>query len=164
MTNWSDIYILYHEKLIRHAIGYIKDKQSAEDVVQDIFLRLLQKNLSPLFMDHAEKYLKTAVYRECMSYFRRKVLQQSKNEWHDTYAVSANYTEEHFNYRELHALHIKAIKALPQKEKEVYILRNIQGLTKREAASILGKSSLTVKDQYEHSCQKVRKLLKSQRA
>ncbi|MFN3666645.1 MAG: sigma factor-like helix-turn-helix DNA-binding protein [Sediminibacterium sp.] len=56
------------------------------------------------------------------------------------------------------------MKALPQKQKEVYILRNIQGLTKREAASILGKSSLTIKDQYEQASQKVRTTVKKLRA
>lgn len=150
--------------MLREACCILHDNQLAEDVVQDLFLTLLEKNILPIFMADSKKYLLKSVRNRCISQLRKKVCSLSIDEWHDSNAVSANYTEEHFNYRELHALHIKAIKALPQKEKEVYILRNIQGLTKRETASILGKSSLTVKDQYEHSCQKVRKLLKSQRA
>lgn len=137
---------------------YLQNNLFAEDIVQDIFLRLLEKNMSPTFMDYAEAYLRTAVYHRCISLLRKKKIAASIDEW------AANTTEELIHYRELKVLHFQAIQTLPLREKEVYILSHIGGYKREQLALFIGTSPKTIKKQLQLSNKKVRGLLEKQRA
>lgn len=150
MTNWTEIYNRWHLPMQRIATNYLQDAFFAEDIVHDIFLRLLEKKISPQFMDHAEAYLRTAVYHRCISLLRKKKQVSSI----DTFI--SNTTEETVHFRELTALHNHAIQNLPLREKEVYILSYIGGYKKEELAVLFGSSAKTVKKQLQVSRKKVR--------
>lgn len=163
MTNWTDLYTTWQLPLQKLAFRYVKDVQLAEDIVQDIFQHMLEKKTAPTFMDHAEAYLKTAVYHKCISYLRKKTMQRSMEEWIYTSAPS-NFTEQQVLYRELHNLHFKALNALPVKQKQVYLLSHLEGYDRNELSFLLGSSSNTVKNQLQLSRQSVRAVLTSMRA
>lgn len=158
MTNWTEIYDRWQKPMHQLALRYLQNNLFAEDIVQDIFLRLLEKNISPQFMDHAEAYLRTAVYHRCMTLLRRNKMMVSIDEW------AANTTEQMVHYRELRTLHFQAIQSLPRKQKEIYILKYIGGYKKEEMASLLGTSPKTIKKQLQTSNQKVRTALMELRA
>nr|WP_294994222.1 sigma-70 family RNA polymerase sigma factor [uncultured Sediminibacterium sp.] len=159
MTNWTNIYNLHYASMYKLACHYLKDNQLAEDIVQDVFLTLLRKNISPSFMDHASAYLKTAVYHKCMSYFRKQKHRLSIDEWYANNYLDRNNTEEQLHFRELTILHNQAIQSLPLREKEVYILSHIAGYKKEELALLLGTSAKTVKKQLQVSRKRVRERL-----
>lgn len=153
MTNWTDIYNRWHLPMQRIATSYLQDAFFAQDIVHDIFLRLLEKQLSPKFMEHAEAYLRTAVYHRCISLLRKKKETISI----DTFI--SNTTEETIYFRELTILHNQAIQSLPLREKEVYILSHIAGYKKEELALLFGSSAKTVKKQLQVSRKRVRERL-----
>lgn len=155
MTNWTTLYNQWQLPLQRMAHRYVHNHQLAEDIVHDVFLCLLEKNMAPTFMHHAEAYLRRAVYHRCMSHFRKKALQQSIDEW-ATFESGVNTTEQQILYRELKTLHHQLMQALPRSEKEVYLLRSIEGFSRDEMAIALGRSAKTIKKQLQVSNKKMR--------
>lgn len=158
MTNWTTIYDRWHQPMQRMAANYLQNSFYAEDIVQDVFLALLKKNISPLFMEHAEAYLRTAVYHRCISHLRKKKIILGIDKWaagqlHD------NTTEHSILYRELQQQHFTAIHQLPTREKEIYLLSHFGGYKKEELALLFGNSAKTVKKQLQVSKKKVRRVL-----
>jgi RNA polymerase sigma-70 factor (ECF subfamily) len=161
-TNWTNIYRQWYRLMHRIAMSYIKDRFHAEDIVHDIFLKLLEKKLDPTFIDHAEVYLRAAVYHSCMSYIRRKKLTPVMESIPDS--ESNHCTEQQFLFRELQKHHREAILQLPRREKEVYILCQFGGYPKQALAKALGSSVRTIKNQHQLSSKKIREALKALRA
>ena len=78
----------YADDLYRFAVSYVGSKHDAEDVVQDVFLKLLSKNL--LFDRRFEKaYLLTITANKCKDLLKSKARKTSvdleSEEWHLEY-------------------------------------------------------------------------------
>ena len=158
MTTWTTIYNRWHIPMQQLAERYLQNNFFAEDIVHDIFLRLLENQLSPKFMEHAEAYLRTSVYHRCITLLHKKKQLSSIDE------MSANTTEEIIYYRELKTLHFQAIQSLPIRQKEIYILKHIGGYKKEELATLFGTSPKTIKKQLQTSNEKVRSVIAELRA
>lgn len=61
--------------MIRLATAYLTDADDAEDVVQDIFVRLLEKEVQ-MSEEKTAAYLMTAVRNGCYNIIRRKLLKE----------------------------------------------------------------------------------------
>ncbi|MBR5973774.1 MAG: RNA polymerase sigma factor [Clostridiales bacterium] len=78
----------YADDLYRFAVSYVGSRHDAEDVVQDVFLKLLSKNL--LFDRRFEKsYLLTITANKCKDLLKSKARKTSvdleSEEWHLEY-------------------------------------------------------------------------------
>ena len=58
------LFDLYANDLFRFALSYLGSKQDSEDVVQDVFLKLLSKSLL-LIKDHEKAYLMKMTANAC---------------------------------------------------------------------------------------------------
>lgn len=163
MTNWTEIFNRWKQPLQRLAYRYLHDHQLAEDIVQDIFLCLLEQKLLPQFMQDADTYLRASVFKRCMSCIRKKKTQISIDNWIQD-QLTTNTTEEQLRYRELTQQYLKAIHQLPQREKEIYLLAHFGGYRKEKLSRHLNKSAKTIKKQLQVSNKKIRTALQEQRA
>ena len=83
-----ELFDSYADDLYRFAVSYVGSKHDAEDVVQDVFLKLLSKNL--LFDRRFEKaYLLTITANKCKDLLKSKARKTSvdleSEEWHLEY-------------------------------------------------------------------------------
>lgn len=151
MTNWTIFYQNWHRPMLRYAQQLLKDSHRAEDLVHDLFLHLLEKGITPAFIHNAEAYLKRAVYLRCI-----RTLTAKKTTALTVDTLSTHETENRVYFRELENLHLKAVKSLPEQQKNVYILHYFAGYNKSEMALMLHASPKTIKKQLQTSRQKVR--------
>lgn len=89
------LFDLYADDLYRFAVSYVRSKHDAEDVVQDVFLKLLSKPL--LFDRRFEKtYLLTMTANKCKDLLKSKSRTASidleSNEWQLEY--NDKFTDE----------------------------------------------------------------------
>lgn len=89
------LFDLYADDLYRFAVSYVRSKHDAEDVVQDVFLKLLSKPL--LFDRRFEKtYLLTMTANKCKDLLKSKSRTASidleSNEWQLEY--NDRFTDE----------------------------------------------------------------------
>ena len=137
----------YHHKLCVYANSLIRNIYTAEDIVQNVFVKIWETR-TRLKSDHSiQSFLCKLVYNEFIDQYRKK---QSLFSLEKTYfealneVVQENSSEDW--YRIVNVVN-KEIKNLPPKCKEVFILSKQEGLTNIEIAEHLGVSIKTVEAQ-----------------
>ncbi|MCI9843348.1 RNA polymerase sigma factor [Flavobacterium pectinovorum] len=137
----------YHHKLCVYANSLVKNIYSAEDIVQNVFIKVWEQR-ARLKTDHAIKsFLYKLVYNEFIDLYRKnQSLFSLEKTYHDALnSVVAEDDSESFQ-RVLKVVN-KEIESLPPKCKEVFILSKKEGLTNIEIAEHLEVSIKTVEAQ-----------------
>ena len=137
----------YHHKLCVYANSLIKNSYSAEDIVQNVFIRVweLRSRLKPNLS--IKSFLYKSVYNEFIDLYRKN---QSLVPIEGLYFNALNTViqeddSENFD-RMITALN-KEIQNLPPKCKNIFVLSKQEGLTNIEIADHLEISIKTVESQ-----------------
>ncbi|MBP5654186.1 MAG: RNA polymerase sigma factor [Clostridiales bacterium] len=79
----------YSDDLYRFAVSYVGSKQDAEDIVQDVFVKLLEKHI-PLRRENEKSYLMTMTANRCKNHLKSKArlanVDLESAEWKLTYS------------------------------------------------------------------------------
>jgi len=153
--------------LCQYAFTFVKDKDTCEDIVQDIFTRIWEKNRTVLgaYGNGIRYYLFTAVRNNCITYLRREkrtpvytltdnMNENSSHQWMEI----APETDLRTDYK---ARLAELIEQLPPKCKEVFLLARMGQLSGQEVATALGISAKTVENQLWKAMKVLRLLAKS---
>lgn len=142
------LYHRYFYYLFTLAMRYIKDESEAEDVLQQVFIKLWQMRDSGAIKDNVRGYLFAMTRNSIMNYVRDKNRLLQRN-----YRLSQEIGEEEQDIwvmadkNDLISEMKKAIDGLPPQQKRVANLR-CEGLSNQEIASRLHLSLNTVNSHY----------------
>ncbi|PBI84753.1 ECF RNA polymerase sigma factor SigW [Flavobacterium sp. ACN2] len=137
----------YHHKLCVYANSLVKNVYSAEDIVQNVFIKVWEQR-TRLKVDHSLKsFLYKLVYNEFIDLYRKNqsLFSLEKSYYDALNGIVPEEDSESFQ-RVLNAVN-KEIQNLPPKCKEVFILSKKEGLTNIEIAEHLDVSIKTVEAQ-----------------
>lgn len=137
----------YHHKLCVYANSLVKNVYSAEDIVQNVFIKVWEQR-TRLKTDHVLKsFLYKLVYNEFIDLYRKNqsLFSLEKSYYDALHSVIQEEDSESFQ-RVLNVVN-KEIQNLPPKCKEVFILSKKEGLTNIEIAEHLDVSIKTVEAQ-----------------
>ncbi|MEN2402516.1 RNA polymerase sigma-70 factor [Flavobacterium sp. MC2016-06] len=137
----------YHHKLCVYANSLVKNVYSAEDIVQNVFIKVWEQR-TRLKTDHALKsFLYKLVYNEFIDLYRKnQSLFSLEKSYYDALNGIIQEDESESFQRILNVVN-KEIQNLPPKCKEVFILSKKEGLTNIEIAEHLDVSIKTVEAQ-----------------
>lgn len=142
----------YTDIVYRSALSYCKNKNDAEDAVQNTFLKLLKTDLEFNDEDHIRKWLIRVAVNECKniwkSFWRRNITSLDDIEKEPVYIESDK--EELFN----------EVMKLPQKYSVVIHLYYYEGYSVKEIAQILNISETNVQTRLMRARNKLREELK----
>ena len=152
------LFFIYGKRLYYFAYGYLKSKEEAEGVVQEVFLRIWRnrKQINPELSFKA--YLFQIAYHYILEYFERANRQQEYK--HRIIDESIQFTEdlnERLNYRLLLEKVEKLIDRLPPRQKEILIKRKKEGMPVKEIAMKLSISPKTVENHLTEALKKIKK-------
>lgn len=133
----------YYQNLCSYAFVLTKDKASAEDIVQNVFVKIWEnrKNIKSDFS--VRNYFYKAVYNEFIDQYRKNkpvIYLEKKHLEASDLAVES----EKGNIEELILLLEKEISNLPPKCKRIFMLNKKEGLTHLEISKYLDVSTKTV--------------------
>ena len=139
-----------YSKLCRYALTFLSDSHQAEDVVQETFIRIWERQRDIIASPNARFYLISAVRNNCITALRK--LKKQNIVFTDT--TPEPEPEIHFTAlqqkeaeRERTGKIAAALDLLPPKCREVFLLIKMQGLTYQQAAVSLSISVKTVENQ-----------------
>ena len=155
---FDELFGVYGKRLYHFSLGYLKSRQEAEEVVQDVFMRIWhnRSTLDPALSFNA--YLFKIAYRQIIEKFRK--ISQAEKYLHDIAEETLNFTnetDERTNYQSLLELVERLIGKLPDRQREVLVLRRIEGMPVAGIAEKLGIAPKTV----EHHITEALKNIKS---
>jgi len=153
------LFKIYSQKLIYFSQGYVRDKQTAENIVQDVFLRVWQtkENLDPV--KNIQSYLFMAVKNESLKQLRHLQVEKKHQENVSVLSVVELTPDEKIDQNELREEINKAINYLPDKCREIFTMSRFDQLKYSEIADILGISIKTVETQMGRALKKLREQL-----
>lgn len=150
---FATLFETYSDKAYRLAVGLLEDETEADCVVQDTFLRMLER--LDQFEERAQlsTWLYRVAYNLTMDRLRKRrptvtMAEEADDDMNTSPTVLVDWDhlpENELTESELAAELNKAIAALPEKYRVVFILREIEGLSTAETAVITNLSLSAVK-------------------
>ncbi len=149
---FSEIYDRYWAVLYLHARKMLRDKEEAQDIVQELFTNLWKKSIDIDFNVRLSSYLYRAVRNRIFNYLQHKKIVQDYQLSLIAFADSeSGSSDELVRENELALLIEHEIQALPEKMREVFLLSRKQHLSYREIGEQLGISEHTVRNQVSNA-------------
>lgn len=137
------------------------DLMLAEDVVQNVFLKLYENLDRIRNKESVNFWLITTARNEMYSHFRsakRKAVDKSEDIDYMEVESPVNLEYE-FDMRELKKLILKELDTLPDEQKEVFVLKEYTGMNYKEIAEVLSIDMELVKSRLYKTRQKLMKRL-----
>lgn len=124
----------HYDKIYRYCYFKVGNSALAEDLTQETFLKYFMQNS---YIERGKKlaYLYTIARNLCMDAFRKKQPEALTENMPDT---------DSFEQLELSIVIRQALNTLPEQERELLLLRYIDGLSVGEIAAITGISRFAV--------------------
>jgi len=147
----------YRDSLVRFAESYAHRSSEAEDVVQDVFVRILRADAArtesgPRY-DRPGAYLRRAVANECVSHWRRASRERPTAELPERAGADhAGAVTDRIVVR-------NAVAALPDRMRQVVTLSFLEGMSDASVADALGITEITVRTTRKRALAHLRLLL-----
>ena len=137
----------YYSSMCNFANQLLNDRELAEEVVQDMFVKIWEKRLTLNIETSVKHYFFRSVRNHCLNQIQHeKIKKQYANRVLEAANQEVN-TEQYYLEVDLIKRIENSIDSLPPKRKEIFRLSREQGLKYKEIADILGISVKTVEAQ-----------------
>lgn len=134
-----------HAHCLAFATHYTGDSHVAEEVVQQVFLRLWEKRETITITGPVKAYLFSAIRNTAISQWRKDVVRTEKETGFGKVSETAIGAGE--EVKELERLYRQALERLPERCREVFVLSRQQNLKYAEIAAAMNISVKTVENQ-----------------
>jgi RNA polymerase sigma-70 factor (ECF subfamily) len=145
VLSFDSIFKKYNKKVYYFAISYLKNKEDADDVVQEVFMNLwkYRDQINDYYV--FSKYLFKITYNATCKKFRKQVSDKKKlEEVLKNVIQEDNSTILEIEYNNLLETTNLLIEKLPSRQKELFLLSIKEQLTKEQIAQQLNISKKTV--------------------
>ena len=154
------IYEKYWYDLYQMAFRRLKQKEIAEELVQDVFVKLWE-NRQVLHIQQLENYLFRAIKYSVIDYIRAELVQNRYLDYHMAFVVRHDtQTEETVAYHNLESLLEKGLITLPPKSQEIFRLSRLESWSTHKIALHFSLSDKAVEYHLTKSLKVLRMYLK----
>ena len=149
-----------HEKaLYRLALRVTRSEQQAQDIVQEVFIKLWEHRSRIDEIRNMEDWLYRVTENKIMDFLRKSAADSRLREalWARANAATSE-TEELLQAKESHSIIQGAVNRLPRQRKLIFRLHREKGLNHQEIAEALSISRHTVKNQLATALRSLQRL------
>jgi RNA polymerase sigma-70 factor, ECF subfamily len=160
ITGFEALFQVNYQPLCTTSFRIVQDKDIAEDIVQDIFIKLWERRETLVIETSLKAYLIRSTINQSLNY-----LKKYRNTLEREFAFGAeigaesNVTEDTVLFRELSKKAEQAISALPEGCRLVFVLSRHEQLSYREISARLNISVKTVENQMSRALRHLRRYL-----
>ena len=164
--SFSEMYLTYYPKLVRFAKEFVILEEDAENITQDVFADLWERQNS---MDHVENvnaYLFRLVKNRSLDHLKHKIFEKKYVEVMQTsFEIELNLKLQSLDRFDSSDMSVgndteilvrTAINSLPKRCRDIFLLSRIEGLKYKEISERLGISVNTVECQMGIALKKLR--------
>ena len=149
---FDQIMVAHQQRVLATAWRMLGNSEDARDAAQEVFLRVYKHLHKYDAQQEFSGWLYRIIINVCRDAARKRKNNHSSFEaeiaaGHLPELISNDNSESAAIKAEQHAIVMKALSTLTEKERAVIVLRDLEGLTTEEVANILGSSQTTVRSQ-----------------
>lgn len=157
---FSHLFSYYKSQVFYYCVHFVRDKEIAEDITQDIFLTIWEKrgvlNADGSFSAFLYTIARNRIYDIFRSLSAQSVLYERLMEQ----AIdSVSEVEQSLEEKNIQELIMQALEQLSPRQREIFELSRSKGLSHKEIAQQLGLSVFTVQDHIKNALEKIRTYL-----
>lgn len=162
------LFEIYSDKVYRTSFYILRDKQYAEDIVQEVFLKVYKSIHKLTKVETFEVWLYRITVNTCSSYFskiKKIPIKDTEGDLEILNLVNNNSLDnpgDQILQKDLKNRLLASINSLPVKHRTVLILFYYNDMNMNQIASILGCTVGTVKSRLFHSKKKLKQVLEEQ--
>ena len=149
---YADLFDGYFDKLFVFALNMVFREDVANDIVQEVFIAIYEKSVLKNYQGSLKAYLYTSVCNRCYNYLRDAKVEDRNMA---LYAEAAVYSDnvDMIDREEIR----EVLDELPEKCREVCLLRFVHGYKYSEISEQLGMNENTVKVQLHRGMEKLKR-------
>ncbi len=151
-----EVFTAQYASLVRLAAMLVDDAHTAEDLVQDAYIRVAARHFRLRDPDKALAYLRQTVVNLARNSLRRRLVARRHTTPSPPAVASAE--DEAIDRFERQTV-VRALRVLPRRVRDVLVLRYYQGCSVEETAGLLGLSTGSVKAYASRGIQQLKSLL-----
>lgn len=141
------LFLDFYNALVYFAMGYVKEKEQAEDIVQELFMQIWERKVRYASYTGFKTFLYTSVRNACINLLKHREVEDKYTQYVLERDVDRSEADDlRIMEEEVYRLLLKAVDELPPRCRDVFE-QILQGKKNEEIAVILEISALTVKTQ-----------------
>ncbi|MBL7719924.1 MAG: RNA polymerase sigma-70 factor [Flavipsychrobacter sp.] len=137
----------HFKALHAYAFTIIKDGDDAEEIVQNVFVKLWERREQLGQIDSLKAYLYRATYNDSLNYLKHNKVKAAYETYAKATGSDRNDPVDTLSTRELQAKIDKALNELPEQCRTIFQMSRFEELKYREIADQLGLSVKTIENQ-----------------
>jgi RNA polymerase sigma-70 factor (ECF subfamily) len=160
---FDELFEIYGQKLYGFALKYLKSQTEAEELVQDVFVRIWE-NRKSLNSDFSFKsYLFTIALNQVRKYFKKRAmsLRYLASLKEDDFDLD-NQTAEFVDYTSVLQRIDQVVASFPERKKQIFLKSRKEGKTSKQIAKELDITVGAVDNQISQAIKLIREALKNE--
>lgn len=166
---FETLYLRHKKSVYSYILRYTGSEQDTHELFQEVFIKI--HKAAPTYEPTAKfmTWMFTIVRNLCIDHYRRQRLRHHASmdenyedgfSLHETVAAEGPNAESQSSYQELAGILEKALAKINTDQREVFLMREQQGLKFEEIALVLEISVNTAKSRMRYALEALRKFLK----
>ena len=140
------LYIQYSPRLKHFLTGFIKNRDEASDMTQDIFYKIWTNRETISKVDSFKAYLFRMARNMIYDYYEHSLIEENYQQKEQRRSTYDDLIEEELYARELSLLIDIAVEKMPPQRRNIFIMSRKDGLSNEEIAQRLNISKRTVEN------------------
>lgn len=154
---FESFYYLLYNPLVKFSMMYLHQREEAEEIVTDVFVKTWMNRSSMQHIQRADTYLFVAVKNQSLNYLKKysSIHVVPVEDSGEVNLIDTANPHVQLEKKELHFYLDRSIEALPQQCRIIFRLIKEDGLKYKEVAEILNISPRTVQTQLARAMHKL---------
>jgi RNA polymerase sigma-70 factor (ECF subfamily) len=159
---FNQIFYAYSSKLYHFAYGYLKSKEDAEEMVQEIFTKIWEKRADIKEEFQFRSYLFSIAFNYIKKQFRAKALLNKYVEFATPDNIKTEQTKEEVDYASLKSIVDQLVKEMPEKRRAVFVKSRFEGKNAKDISVEMNISQSTVENHLNQALRFLRQHLRDE--
>ena len=155
---YESLFREYYRPLVVFALKYVRDPDTAKEIVQDFFVRLYEKRLSVVIDASLKSYLYRSVYNSCINHISH-IEMRNRHLKNIAIQTENEFTDNQVSTIELQNRIYTCIEGLPDQCRRIFKMNRLEGLKNEQIAVALRISKRTVETQISKALKILRRKL-----